>query len=87
MMRTESMSERARRRGPHREQAAPVDTLRDVFGFNGFRGGQEAVVTRLLGGKSVLSIFPTGGGKSLCYQLPALHPCPGQRRPEIRRRE
>ncbi|MDK1022200.1 MAG: ATP-dependent DNA helicase RecQ [Candidatus Hydrogenedentes bacterium] len=49
------------------------DTLRDVFGFDAYRGGQEAVVTRILGGKSVLAIFPTGGGKSLCYQLPALH--------------
>ena len=43
-----------------------------VFGFDTFREGQEAVVTRLLAGRSVLSIFPTGGGKSLCYQLPAL---------------
>jgi ATP-dependent DNA helicase RecQ len=46
--------------------------LRDVFGFSDFREGQRAVVDRLLGGKSVLAIFPTGAGKSLCYQLPAL---------------
>ena len=51
---------------------APTDTLRDVFGFPAFREGQEAAVSRLLAGKSVLAIFPTGGGKSLCYQLPAL---------------
>jgi ATP-dependent DNA helicase RecQ len=43
-----------------------------VFGFDRFRDGQEAVTARLLDGKSVLSIFPTGGGKSLGYQLPAL---------------
>ena len=46
--------------------------LKRVFGFDDYREGQEAAVTRLLAGKSVLSIFPTGGGKSLCYQLPAL---------------
>ena len=50
----------------------PSDTLRSVFGFPAFREGQEAVVSRLLDGKSVLAIFPTGAGKSLCYQLPAL---------------
>ncbi|HEV7299915.1 MAG TPA: ATP-dependent DNA helicase RecQ [Tepidisphaeraceae bacterium] len=48
------------------------DVLRDVFGFNTFREGQQAVVDRLLAGRSVLAIFPTGAGKSLCYQLPAL---------------
>ncbi len=48
------------------------DTLRSVFGFSGFRDGQEEVVGRLLAGRSVLAVFPTGGGKSLCYQLPAL---------------
>ena len=47
-------------------------TLKRVFGFDDFRTGQEAAVGRLLEGRSVLAIFPTGGGKSLCYQLPAL---------------
>ena len=47
-------------------------TLTEVFGFDRFYEGQEEVVTRLLEGRSVLAIFPTGGGKSLCYQLPAL---------------
>ncbi len=50
----------------------PRDLLRSAFGFPDFREGQEAVVGRLLAGRSVLAIFPTGGGKSLCYQLPAL---------------
>ena len=48
------------------------DLLQHTFGFLGFRDGQEAVVERLLAGRSVVAIFPTGGGKSLCYQLPAL---------------
>jgi len=47
-------------------------TLRTHFGFDAFRGGQEAVITALLAGRSALAIFPTGGGKSLCYQLPAI---------------
>ena len=56
----------------------PVDpdaiakTLADTFGFATLREGQRAVIDRLLAGKSVLAIFPTGAGKSLCYQLPAL---------------
>jgi ATP-dependent DNA helicase RecQ len=48
------------------------DVLRERFGFDDFRAGQEAVIERLLGGRSVLAIFPTGAGKSICYQLPAL---------------
>ena len=52
------------------ERAA--EKLREVFGFSEFRDGQEAVIERLLAGRSVLAVFPTGGGKSLCYQLPAL---------------
>ena len=46
--------------------------LRDVFGFESFRPGQERVVERILDGESALAVFPTGAGKSLCYQLPAL---------------
>jgi len=46
--------------------------MREVFGFEAFREGQEQVVGRLLGGRSVVAIFPTGAGKSMCYQLPAL---------------
>lgn len=47
-------------------------TLREVFGFESLREGQREVVETLLDGRSALAIFPTGGGKSLCYQLPAL---------------
>jgi ATP-dependent DNA helicase RecQ len=46
--------------------------LKDIFGFDDFRPGQEAVVDALLAGRSVLAVMPTGSGKSLCYQVPAL---------------
>ncbi len=46
--------------------------LKQTFGFDGFRSGQEQTITQLLNGQSSLSIFPTGSGKSLCYQLTAL---------------
>lgn len=52
------------------EQAARC--LEQTFGFTEFRPGQLEVISRLLSGKSVLAVFPTGQGKSLCYQLPAL---------------
>lgn len=49
------------------------DTLmRDVFGFDSFRPGQEEIVDAVAAGHNVLAIMPTGGGKSLCFQLPAL---------------
>jgi len=48
------------------------EVLRERFGFGEFREGQEQVVRGLLEGRSMLAVFPTGGGKSLCYQLPAL---------------
>jgi ATP-dependent DNA helicase RecQ len=48
-------------------------TLANVFGFNSFREGQETVIQKILEGKSALAVFPTGSGKSLCYQLSALH--------------
>src|SRR5690606_16251991 len=50
--------------------AAPL--LRQVFGFDAFRPGQEEIVDAVAAGRDVLAIMPTGGGKSLCYQLPAL---------------
>ena len=48
------------------------ELLREVFGFDELRAGQEEVIAALLEGRSSLAIFPTGGGKSMCYQLPAL---------------
>ncbi len=46
--------------------------LRDVFGFPGFRGAQGEIVEHVVGGGDALVLMPTGGGKSLCYQIPAL---------------
>ncbi|MBV8464343.1 MAG: ATP-dependent DNA helicase RecQ, partial [Burkholderiales bacterium] len=51
---------------------AALRLLQQVFKLPGFRPGQEQVIEALLAGRSALAIFPTGGGKSLCYQLPAL---------------
>ena len=48
------------------------DTLRDVFGYQGFRGHQQAVIEATMDGRDTLVVMPTGGGKSLCYQIPAL---------------
>ncbi len=53
-----------------KEQAHEL--LRDVYGYPGFRGRQEDVVAAVLAGKDVLVLMPTGGGKSLCYQIPAM---------------
>lgn len=48
-------------------------TLKGVFGFESFLAGQKEVISRIISGRSVLAVFPTGQGKSLCYQLSALH--------------
>jgi ATP-dependent DNA helicase RecQ len=51
---------------------SPLQLLRTVFGHPAFRGAQEDIVTHVAGGGDALVLMPTGGGKSLCYQLPAL---------------
>ena len=54
------------------QTTAARQVLRDVFGFDGFRPGQEAAIGALLSGRNVLTVMPTGSGKSLCFQIPAL---------------
>ncbi len=56
----------------HGVQLDPQRLLQDVFQLETFRPGQREVIARLLAGLSAVAIFPTGAGKSLCYQLPAL---------------
>ena len=48
-------------------------SLKQTFGFDEFRTGQEQTISQLLNGDSSLAIFPTGAGKSLCYQLAAIN--------------
>lgn len=50
----------------------PKEILEKYWGFTSFRGSQEKIITAVLHGKDVLALLPTGGGKSLCFQLPAL---------------
>ena len=49
-----------------------VEALKTNFGFDTFKGNQEAIIRNLLDGKDTFVLMPTGGGKSLCYQLPSL---------------
>ena len=52
--------------------SAPTTVLKEVFGFDSFRPGQQAVIDHLISGQNVLAVMPTGASKSLCYQIPAL---------------
>ncbi len=60
------------RRGTPSRFATPLEALRTVFGFDAFRGDQAAAIDTIVGGGDAIVLMPTGGGKSLIYQIPAL---------------
>ena len=68
----ESASKVVSRSAAGANHAEPLEVLQRVFGYSAFRGPQEAIVRHVLGGGSGLVLMPTGGGKSLCFQVPAL---------------
>ena len=57
------------------QQQSPLKILKEVFGYSDFRDEQEAIINQLLSGNDAMVLMPTGGGKSLCFQIPSIIRC------------